>query len=57
MGANCSIQCVCNGHSNCEGPDKLDKCLECHNNTMVMISFGGFKNFYYQILCVLGGEM
>ncbi|XP_043253802.1 multiple epidermal growth factor-like domains protein 8 [Colletes gigas] len=34
VGANCSIQCQCNGHSNCEGPDKLDVCLECHNNTM-----------------------
>ncbi|KAG7311412.1 hypothetical protein JYU34_002454 [Plutella xylostella] len=34
VGANCSIQCQCNGHSNCEGPDKLDKCIECHNNTM-----------------------
>lgn len=34
VGANCSIQCQCNGHSNCAGPDKLDFCLECHNNTM-----------------------
>nr|CAI5852919.1 unnamed protein product [Callosobruchus analis] len=34
VGANCSIQCQCNGHANCEGPDKLDKCLLCHNNTM-----------------------
>nr|XP_023015346.1 multiple epidermal growth factor-like domains protein 8 [Leptinotarsa decemlineata] len=34
VGANCSIQCQCNGHANCEGPDKLDKCLSCHNNTM-----------------------
>ncbi|XP_046832865.1 multiple epidermal growth factor-like domains protein 8 isoform X2 [Vespa crabro] len=34
VGANCSIQCQCNGHSNCAGPDKLDVCLECHNNTM-----------------------
>ncbi|XP_076271195.1 multiple EGF like domains 8 isoform X2 [Rhynchophorus ferrugineus] len=34
VGANCSIQCLCNGHSNCEGPDKLDICIECHNNTM-----------------------
>lgn len=34
VGANCSIQCQCNGHANCEGPDKLDKCLVCHNNTM-----------------------
>ncbi|CAH0556746.1 unnamed protein product [Brassicogethes aeneus] len=34
VGANCSIQCQCNGHANCEGPDKLDKCLFCHNNTM-----------------------
>ncbi|XP_066249619.1 multiple epidermal growth factor-like domains protein 8 isoform X2 [Euwallacea similis] len=34
VGANCSIQCLCNGHSNCEGPDKLDSCIECYNNTM-----------------------
>ncbi|XP_017786408.1 PREDICTED: multiple epidermal growth factor-like domains protein 8 isoform X2 [Nicrophorus vespilloides] len=34
VGANCSIQCQCNGHANCEGPDKLDQCLKCHNNTM-----------------------
>ncbi|XP_075992325.1 multiple EGF like domains 8 [Anticarsia gemmatalis] len=34
VGANCTIQCQCNGHSDCEGPDKLDKCIECHNNTM-----------------------
>lgn len=39
VGANCSIQCQCNGHANCEGPDKLDKCLECHNNTMVKLTF------------------
>lgn len=35
VGANCSIQCQCNGHANCEGPDKLDKCITCYNNTMV----------------------
>lgn len=35
VGANCSIQCQCNGHSNCEGPDKLDQCITCHNNTVV----------------------
>lgn len=35
VGANCTIQCQCNGHAHCEGPDKLDKCIECHNNTMV----------------------
>ncbi|VVD02143.1 unnamed protein product, partial [Leptidea sinapis] len=34
VGANCTIQCQCNGHAHCEGPDKLDKCIECHNNTM-----------------------
>ncbi|XP_034236737.1 multiple epidermal growth factor-like domains protein 8 [Thrips palmi] len=34
VGANCSIQCQCNGHSNCAGPDKLDFCLSCRNNTM-----------------------
>ncbi|KAK0091776.1 hypothetical protein PV326_002712 [Microctonus aethiopoides] len=33
VGANCSIQCQCNGHSNCAGPDKLNDCLKCHNNT------------------------
>lgn len=34
VGANCSIQCLCNGHSNCKGPDQLDVCLECKNNTV-----------------------
>ncbi|XP_063223363.1 multiple epidermal growth factor-like domains protein 8 [Bacillus rossius redtenbacheri] len=33
VGANCSITCLCNGHSNCAGPDKLDNCIECFNNT------------------------
>ncbi|XP_058126471.1 multiple epidermal growth factor-like domains protein 8 isoform X2 [Anopheles coustani] len=33
VGANCSIQCQCNGHSDCAGPDRLDRCLQCHNNT------------------------
>lgn len=35
VGANCSIECQCNGHSNCAGPDKLKECLKCHNSTMV----------------------
>lgn len=34
VGANCSIQCLCNGHSDCKGPDQLDVCLECKNNTV-----------------------
>ncbi|XP_076035463.1 multiple EGF like domains 8 [Oratosquilla oratoria] len=34
VGKDCSIECHCNGHSNCEGPDKLNSCKECHNNTM-----------------------
>lgn len=36
VGANCSIQCKCNGHSECAGPeaDQLDVCLDCLNNTM-----------------------
>lgn len=34
VGANCSIQCQCNGHSDCSGPDRLDVCTKCHNNTM-----------------------
>lgn len=33
VGANCSIQCQCNGHSECAGPDRLDTCLQCHNFT------------------------
>lgn len=35
VGANCSIQCQCNGHANCQGPDKLNECIQCFNNTMV----------------------
>ena len=34
VGKNCSIQCLCSGHSNCAGPDQLDVCLECKNNTI-----------------------
>uniref|UniRef100_A0A8D8PUQ8 Multiple epidermal growth factor-like domains protein 8 n=1 Tax=Cacopsylla melanoneura TaxID=428564 RepID=A0A8D8PUQ8_9HEMI len=33
VGVNCSIQCQCNGHADCAGPDKLDVCLRCHNHT------------------------
>ncbi|GIY78358.1 hypothetical protein CDAR_179641 [Caerostris darwini] len=33
VGQNCSIMCKCNGHSNCPGPDELENCLECMNNT------------------------
>lgn len=33
VGDNCSIACKCSGHSDCAGPDKLDVCLECKNNT------------------------
>lgn len=34
VGNNCSIQCLCSGHSNCAGPDRLDECLDCKNNTI-----------------------
>jgi multipile epidermal growth factor-like domains protein 8 len=34
VGNNCSIQCLCSGHSDCAGPDKLDECLQCMNNTI-----------------------
>lgn len=34
VGANCSIQCQCNGHSECTGPDKVNECTLCLNNTM-----------------------
>lgn len=33
VGSNCSIQCLCHGHSDCVGPDRLDECLDCKNNT------------------------
>ncbi|XP_050427055.1 multiple epidermal growth factor-like domains protein 8 [Adelges cooleyi] len=33
VGSNCTIQCECNGHSNCAGPDRLTECLSCQNNT------------------------
>ena len=33
VGTNCTTKCLCNGHSDCEGPDKLDVCKKCHNNT------------------------
>ncbi|GBM96414.1 Multiple epidermal growth factor-like domains protein 8 [Araneus ventricosus] len=38
VGQNCSTMCKCNGHSNCPGPDELETCLECKNNTFVSIS-------------------
>lgn len=34
VGSNCSIQCQCNGHSDCKSPDQLDTCLDCRNNTV-----------------------
>lgn len=34
VGSNCSIQCQCNGHSHCKGPDQLDVCLDCIHNTV-----------------------
>ena len=34
VGNNCSIPCLCSGHSDCAGADKLDECLECKNNTI-----------------------
>lgn len=33
VGKNCSIECKCNGHSNCASVSRLTDCLECHNNT------------------------
>lgn len=34
VGSTCSIECNCNGNAECAGPDKLDECGPCHNNTM-----------------------
>ncbi|XP_011483811.1 multiple epidermal growth factor-like domains protein 8 [Oryzias latipes] len=34
VGDNCSFQCSCNKHSNCESANRPDVCLECHNNTI-----------------------
>ncbi|XP_074075473.1 multiple epidermal growth factor-like domains protein 8 isoform X1 [Macrotis lagotis] len=33
VGRNCSTECRCNRHSNCDGVGARDRCLECHNNT------------------------
>ena len=33
-GESCDQPCQCHGHSECTGPDRLDVCLKCHNNTM-----------------------
>ncbi|XP_072325193.1 multiple epidermal growth factor-like domains protein 8 isoform X2 [Scyliorhinus torazame] len=33
VGQNCSVECQCNQHSNCESISALDRCLQCVNNT------------------------
>ncbi|XP_048476526.1 multiple epidermal growth factor-like domains protein 8 [Rhincodon typus] len=33
VGPNCSVQCQCNQHSNCESVSARDRCLQCVNNT------------------------
>ncbi|UYV69928.1 MEGF8 [Cordylochernes scorpioides] len=33
VGKNCSVLCQCNRHSQCAGPERLDECLDCQNNT------------------------
>ena len=33
-GPNCQLECNCNGHSNCLGPEALDSCTKCENHTM-----------------------
>ncbi|XP_074786402.1 multiple epidermal growth factor-like domains protein 8, partial [Athene noctua] len=33
VGHNCSVQCQCNGHSQCRDPSARDQCLQCFNNT------------------------
>ena len=38
-GPSCEFQCNCHGNSNCPGPDQLDVCIKCHNNTSVRITF------------------
>ncbi|GAB0200402.1 multiple epidermal growth factor-like domains protein 8 [Grus japonensis] len=35
VGHNCSVQCQCNGHSQCRGPAARDQCLQCFNNTKI----------------------
>ena len=37
VGDNCSLECLCNGHSNCMGVtmEMRQICVECHNNTRV----------------------
>ena len=34
VGESCDVECLCNGHSECESTTQRDKCLDCKNNTM-----------------------
>ncbi|XP_023342633.1 multiple epidermal growth factor-like domains protein 8 [Eurytemora carolleeae] len=32
-GPECDLVCLCNGNSNCQGPQFLDICIQCQNHT------------------------
>ena len=51
VGETCSVQCECNGHSDCVD-DSIDGraiCIECLHNTQVHISYASYKSLY--IMC------
>lgn len=35
VGKNCSVECLCNKHSNCKSVTETSTCLKCENNTTV----------------------
>ncbi len=49
VGHNCTTECQCNKHSNCESVAKKDNCTQCMNNTKVRIT-GLFVNLLIDIL-------
>ena len=51
-GENCSVQCECNGHSNCvdDSVNGSAICLECLHNTKVVVT----HFMCYIIIYVLG---
>ena len=46
VGKNCSTECDCNRHSNCESVERKNVCLDCRNNTKV----SGKKGFRWGLV-------
>ena len=50
---NCSVQCQCNGHSNCPNETFSNICTECHNNTQVC--WWMLQSYYFCLFVFWGG--